>query len=46
MDVNVLVDPSLTVAQGHDIASEVRNAVQLESPDVIEVMVHIEPAES
>lgn len=46
MDVHVLVDPNLTVAQGHEIASRVRQAVVDTCPNVLNVMVHVEPAES
>jgi cation diffusion facilitator family transporter len=45
MDVHVQVDPGLTVRQGHDIASAVRDEVQRADPHVVEVIVHVEPAE-
>ncbi|MHC4718018.1 MAG: cation diffusion facilitator family transporter [Planctomycetota bacterium] len=45
MDVHVLVDPNLTVAEGHDIATSVHDAVVDCCPFVLNVVVHIEPAE-
>ncbi|KKK96478.1 hypothetical protein LCGC14_2662370, partial [marine sediment metagenome] len=46
MDVHVQVDPESTVRTGHAIASDVRNAVQQCCPDVVTVIVHIEPTEA
>ena len=45
MDIHIQVDPELTVREGHDIATEVRRQVMAAHPRVIEVIVHIEPAE-
>jgi len=45
MDIHVQVDPSLSVRQGHDIASAVRQAVMTADNKVIAVVVHVEPAE-
>jgi cation diffusion facilitator family transporter len=45
MDVHVLVDPNLTVREGHDIAREVRRRVQDAEPNVQQVIVHVEPDE-
>jgi len=45
MDVHVLVDPELTVREGHDIASAVQQSVQQAARTVLEVVVHIEPCE-
>ncbi|HUT56303.1 MAG TPA: cation diffusion facilitator family transporter [Phycisphaerae bacterium] len=44
MDVHVLVDPELTVREGHDIATAVEQKIQRASPHVIGVIVHVEPA--
>ena len=44
-DVHVQVDPTLTVHQGHEIAASVKKSVLQTNADVIEVIVHIEPAE-
>ena len=46
MDVHVLVDPNLTVAQGHEIATNVHDAIVDCCPSVLNVVVHIEPAGS
>ncbi len=45
MDVHVQVDPHLTVAAGHEIASAVRRRVREADASVVEVIVHVEPAE-
>lgn len=45
MDVHVQVDPALTVAQGHDIATEVRRRIWEADPNVTNVIVHVEPVE-
>lgn len=43
VDLDVLVDGSLTVKQGHDIAHAVHDAVVAELPFVRRVLVHVEP---
>ena len=43
MDIHVLVDPNLTVAQGHEVASEVRREILRSDIGVQQVIVHIEP---
>lgn len=45
MDVHVQVKPSLTVREGHDIATDVKRAVIAADADVVEVIVHVEPTE-
>jgi cation diffusion facilitator family transporter len=45
MDVHVQVDPMLTVAAGHDIASAVRRRVREADERVVAVIVHVEPAQ-
>jgi cation diffusion facilitator family transporter len=45
VDLHVEVDALLTVRQGHDIASEVKHRLLVEGPDVLDVIVHIEPYE-
>jgi len=45
MDIHVLVDPDLTVRQGHDIAGAVQREVMQANRHVIEAVVHIEPVE-
>lgn len=43
VDLHVLVNPLMTVAQGHDVAGAVEDALTREFPEVCEVIVHIEP---
>jgi len=45
-DIHIQVEPTLTVRQGHEIAAAVKRRVMDADPDVVEVIVHIEPAES
>jgi len=45
MDIHIQVDPNLTVQQGHEIASVVRQRIMEAPCEVVEVVVHIEPAE-
>ena len=46
MDIHVQVDPDLTVRDGHDIAHEVRRQIMDCCPNVLSVIVHVEPAEA
>jgi cation diffusion facilitator family transporter len=43
VDLHVLVDPELTVGEGHDIAYAVKERLLREGRDVIDVLIHIEP---
>jgi cation diffusion facilitator family transporter len=43
VDLHVLVDDELTVQQGHDIATQVREDLIEDGPNVFDVIVHIEP---
>ncbi|QWR78439.1 cation diffusion facilitator family transporter [Candidatus Magnetomonas plexicatena] len=44
VDLHIFVDPSLTVARGHEIAHIVVNAIKREMDGVADVVVHVEPA--
>jgi cation diffusion facilitator family transporter len=44
MDVHILVDPMLTVAEGHEIATKLKHHIMSGEQRVIEVVVHVEPA--
>jgi len=44
MDIHIQVKPSLTVEAGHEIASQVQTNVLAANRDVLEVIVHVEPA--
>lgn len=46
VDLTILVDPELSVAAGHDIADEVEESVRRAHPEVADIVVHVEPAES
>jgi cation diffusion facilitator family transporter len=43
-DLHVVVDPDLTVRQGHSIAHAVKDAIRYNFPSFADVLVHIEPA--
>jgi len=43
IDLHVLVDPDLTVREGHDIAGAVKRRLLAEGPEVLDVLVHVEP---
>jgi cation diffusion facilitator family transporter len=45
MDIHVLVDPHLTVHEGHEIATMVENRLKESEKNVVEAVVHIEPWE-
>jgi cation diffusion facilitator family transporter len=45
VDLHVTVDGGLSVREGHDIAREVKRAIRATHPQVIEVLVHIEPSD-
>jgi len=43
-DLHILVNPDLTVEEGHSIASEVEEAITRELENIYDVTVHVEPA--
>jgi cation diffusion facilitator family transporter len=45
VDLHVLVDPHLTVEEGHRIAGKVKYRLLHDGPDVADVLVHLEPFE-
>jgi len=45
VDLHVKVDPELTVRQGHDISERVKERLLADGPDLIDVVVHLEPHE-
>lgn len=45
VDLHVLVDPAISVRAGHDVATDVGNRLLESGPDVMDVMVHVEPFE-
>jgi divalent metal cation (Fe/Co/Zn/Cd) transporter len=44
VDVEIGVDKSLTIEEGHEIAEQVHNALELNFASVKHVMVHVNPA--
>lgn len=45
IDLHVQVDPELSVREGHAIAGEVKAKLLTEGPNVVDVLVHLEPFE-
>ncbi|MCM8813170.1 MAG: cation diffusion facilitator family transporter [Candidatus Omnitrophica bacterium] len=45
VDLHMLVDGDLSVRQGHDIAESLKRTLMEQGPDVVDVLVHIEPAD-
>jgi len=45
VDLKILVNPSISVSEAHDIAEKVEELIKKEFPDVIDVMVHVEPSD-
>lgn len=43
IEIHIVVDPDLTVRQGHDIARAVKRSLLDEIPDVSHVIVHVDP---
>ena len=46
VDLHIEVDGNLTVRRGHDISEDVKRQLIENGPDVIDVVVHLEPLES
>ncbi len=44
VDISIEVDSEITVMFGHKIATEVKNKILTEIPEVIDVLVDLEPA--
>ena len=44
VDLHVCVDGEISVRQGHDIAHEVKRAIQKSDSRIVDVLVHVEPA--
>ncbi|MDI1254793.1 MAG: cation diffusion facilitator family transporter [Flavobacterium sp.] len=45
VDLHLTVDGNITVTEGHDIAHKVKDAIQLDIPEIADVLIHIEPSE-
>ncbi|PTL78332.1 cation diffusion facilitator family transporter [Vitiosangium sp. GDMCC 1.1324] len=46
VDLKIEVDPQLTTARAHELADAVETQLQKEFPEVVDVVVHVEPARS
>ena len=44
LDLHVLIDGAISVRRGHDIAEAVSRRIVERGPDVVDVVVHVEPA--
>lgn len=44
VDLKIEVDPQLTAAQAHEVADRVEERLHSEFPEVVDVVVHVEPA--
>jgi divalent metal cation (Fe/Co/Zn/Cd) transporter len=44
IDIDIEVDPDLTVLEAHGIASAVEQAIKVRVEGVYDIMVHVEPA--
>lgn len=46
VDLHILVEPDLSVKEGHAIAGKVKSRILKEKDDVVDVLIHIEPYEN
>jgi cation diffusion facilitator family transporter len=45
VDLHVKVDGALTVREGHDVSEQVKGRLLAEGPDLVDVVVHLEPCD-
>ena len=45
VDLKIEVDPQLTTARAHELADAVEQLIQAQYPEVVDVVVHVEPAD-
>lgn len=45
LDCHILVSPHMTMQDAHDVAEKVEERIKSEMPDVIDVVIHLEPQE-
>jgi cation diffusion facilitator family transporter len=45
VELHAVVDPSITVSAGHKIADEIRAKIMEKIPDILDVIIHIDPDE-
>ena len=46
VDLHIQVNPHLSVLEGHEISKKVKNALIIKGPNIIDVIVHLEPDEN
>jgi cation diffusion facilitator family transporter len=46
VDLHILVDPNISVRKGHDISEEVKKQLISRGPNILDVVVHLEPYDS
>jgi len=46
VDMHIVVDGTITVREGHGIADDVKDRIIAEIPEVLDVIVHVDPPES
>jgi len=46
VDLHVVVDGSMTVREGHQVTEDIKTRILNEDPDIVDILVHIEPIES
>lgn len=44
VDLKILVNPTISITEAHNIADKVEQIIKKEFPDVIDVVVHVEPS--
>jgi len=45
VDLHVLVDPFISVREGHDVGTDVKNELMCQCQNIVDVIVHLEPDE-
>lgn len=45
VDLHLQVNPQISVAEGHSIAKQVKESILQEHPEVLDVLVHVEPGD-
>ncbi len=43
VDLHIIVDGNISVAEGHDIAHTLKDALRQEMPELADVHIHVEP---
>lgn len=46
VDMHIVVDGTITVREGHDIADDVKDCIIAEIPEVLDVIVHVDPPDA